>query len=85
MLRLLTIAALTLIAASGARADAWDDTLARARGQTVYWNAWGGDEQINAYIAWVGEQVAARYSVARRSAGSSPRRRRAATATARST
>jgi putative thiamine transport system substrate-binding protein len=63
MLRLLTIAALTLIAASGARADAWDDTLARARGQTVYWNAWGGDEQINAYIAWVGEQVAARYSV----------------------
>jgi putative thiamine transport system substrate-binding protein len=63
MLRLLTIAALTLITAFGARADAWDDTLAKARGQTVYWNAWGGDEQINAYIAWVGEQVAARYGV----------------------
>ena len=63
MLRLLTIAALMVIAASGARA-AWDDTLAAARGQTVYWNAWGGDEQINAYIAWVGEQVQARYGVA---------------------
>ena len=63
MLRLLTIAALTLIAASGARADAWDDRLAAARGQTVYWNAWGGDEQINAYIAWVGEQVKERYGV----------------------
>ena len=63
MLRLLTIAALTLITAFGARADAWDDTLAKARGQTVYWNAWGGDEQINAYIAWIGEQVAARYGV----------------------
>jgi putative thiamine transport system substrate-binding protein len=63
MLRLLTIAALTLITAFGARADAWDDTLAKARGQTVYWNAWGGDEQINAYIAWVGEQAAARYGV----------------------
>jgi putative thiamine transport system substrate-binding protein len=63
MLRLLTIAALMLAAASAARADAWDDTLAAARGQTVYWNAWGGDEQINAYIAWVGEQVAARYGV----------------------
>jgi putative thiamine transport system substrate-binding protein len=63
MRRLLMIAALTLIVASGARADAWDDTLAEARGQTVYWNGWGGDEQINAYIAWVGEQVAARYGV----------------------
>jgi putative thiamine transport system substrate-binding protein len=63
MLRLLTIVALTLIAASGARADAWDDTAAQARGQTVYWNAWGGDEQINAYIAWVGEEVADRYGV----------------------
>jgi putative thiamine transport system substrate-binding protein len=29
----------------------------------VYWNAWGGDEQINAYIAWVGEQVADRYGI----------------------
>ena len=63
MLRVLTIAALTLVTAFGARADAWDDTLAKARGQTVYWNAWGGDEQINAYIAWVGEQVAERYGV----------------------
>jgi putative thiamine transport system substrate-binding protein len=63
MLRLLTILALTLVAASGARADAWDDTLAEAQGQTVYWNAWGGDEQVNDYIAWVGEQVAERYGV----------------------
>ncbi len=62
MLRLLTVAALMLITASGARA-AWDDTLAAARGQTVYWNAWGGDEQINAYISWVGAQVAERYGV----------------------
>jgi putative thiamine transport system substrate-binding protein len=52
-----------LIALSGAKADDWDDTLAEARGQTVYWNAWGGDEQINEYIAWVGEQVAGRYGV----------------------
>jgi putative thiamine transport system substrate-binding protein len=63
MLRFLTIAALTLVTLAHARADAWDDTLAEARGQTVYWNAWGGDEQINAYIAWVGEQVAARYGI----------------------
>jgi putative thiamine transport system substrate-binding protein len=63
MLRVLTIAALTLLTAFGARAGAWDDTLAKARGQTVYWNAWGGDEQINAYIAWVGAELQKRKGV----------------------
>ena len=29
----------------------------------MYWNAWGGDEAINAYIRWVGERVAADYGV----------------------
>ena len=37
--------------------------LAEARGQTVHFNAWGGDDRINAYIAWVGEEVADRYGV----------------------
>jgi len=41
----------------------WAETLARARGQTVYWNAWGGDDRNNAYIAWVGEEVRRRYGV----------------------
>jgi len=63
MVRFLTIAALCLITLAGARAGDWDATLAEARGQTVYWNAWGGDEQINAYIAWVGAVVAERYGV----------------------
>lgn len=35
----------------------WQQALERAPGQTVYWNAWAGDERINAYIAWVGERV----------------------------
>lgn len=46
-----------------ALADSWSEVEARAKGQTVYWNAWGGDERINAYIAWVGEQVAASHGV----------------------
>ena len=55
--------ALAALPAGGAVADPWADVLAEARGQTVYWNAWGGDEQINAYIAWVGDQVRQRYGV----------------------
>jgi putative thiamine transport system substrate-binding protein len=41
----------------------WNEMLAKARGQTVYWNAWAGDEKTNAFIAWVGEQVKAQYGV----------------------
>jgi putative thiamine transport system substrate-binding protein len=54
-------------AASGlstsARADEWDDTLARARGQNVFFNAWAGDEASNAFIAWAGEEVEHRYGI----------------------
>ena len=42
---------------------AWRDVVDAARGQTVHFNAWGGDEKINAYIAWAGERVAALYGI----------------------
>ena len=56
------ILAATLGAASPALAD-WQATLDAARGQTVYWNAWGGDERTNAFIAWVGEETGRLYGV----------------------
>jgi putative thiamine transport system substrate-binding protein len=43
--------------------SSWTDIEAAARGQTVRWNAWAGDPKINAYIAWVGGQMVARYGV----------------------
>jgi putative thiamine transport system substrate-binding protein len=46
-----------------AQAQEWSQIEQKARGQTVYWNAWGGDEAINAYIRWVGERVAADYGI----------------------
>lgn len=63
------LAALVLLAGIGtakapdAKAESWSDILARARGQTVYWNAWAGDERINAYIQWVGTRVHAEHGV----------------------
>ena len=63
MLRALFALALWALAAGQAAAEPWTDTLAEARGQSVYWNAWGGDEQINAYIAWVAAQVQARFGI----------------------
>ena len=41
----------------------WAEILEAARGQTVYWNAWGGDERNNAFIQWVAEEVSARHGV----------------------
>ena len=41
----------------------WQSVRDAAKGQTVYFNAWGGSENINDYIAWAGEQVKARYGV----------------------
>lgn len=53
------LAALTLngAAALSASAQNWEETLAEASGQTLFFNAWGGDERINAYIAWAGDRV----------------------------
>ncbi len=62
MMRSLLILALGLGLATPALAD-WQQTLDAARGQTVYWNAWGGDARTNAFIAWVGEQTEAKYGV----------------------
>ncbi len=41
----------------------WPAVLAEAKGQTVYFNAWGGAEDINGYIAWAGGELQSRYGV----------------------
>ena len=41
----------------------WASVLDDAKGETVYWNAWGGAENINAYIAWAGTEIEKRYGV----------------------
>ena len=44
-------------------APAWSQIEAQARGQTVYFNAWGGSEAINGYIQWAAGIVLQRYGV----------------------
>lgn len=41
----------------------WAATLARARGQTVYFNAWAGSQNINAYLQWAGTESQKRFGV----------------------
>ena len=50
-------------AASGADNLPWTAIVAKARGQKVYWNTWGGDDRINAYIEWVSQTVPKQFGI----------------------
>lgn len=66
MVRLAALMALGL-AALPALADPdpsdWDAVLAEARGQTVYFHAWGGSAQANRFIAWAGQRISEDHGV----------------------
>jgi len=52
-----TLAAIALSSSSLVQAvepdSTWEEVLAEAKGQTVYFNAWGGSERINSYLVWL--------------------------------
>lgn len=52
-----------LLSANPANSSDWDEIVQKARGQTVYFNGWGGSDPINDYIRWAGDQVKERYQV----------------------
>ena len=41
----------------------WPAVLEEARGQTVYWYAWAGDQRTNDYIDWVAGRVDERFGI----------------------
>lgn len=59
----LAASASSLFLPATARAADWSATLAEAKDQTVYFNAWAGSDTINAYIKWAGDEVKARFGV----------------------
>ncbi len=44
-------------------AEDWTKIEQAAKGQTVYFNAWGGGEAINQYIDWAAAQAQQRYAI----------------------
>jgi putative thiamine transport system substrate-binding protein len=43
--------------------DDWSAIEQAAQGQTVYWNAWGGDSRTNDYLSWVADELEARHDI----------------------
>lgn len=41
----------------------WDAVIEEARGQTVYFNAWGGSPAINSYLEWAGGMLSERFGI----------------------
>lgn len=66
-MRTLLAASLVTFTAFAAQAEPdpsnWDAVVEEARGETVYWNAWGGSDTINSFIAWIGDRVTQDYGV----------------------
>lgn len=46
-----------------AYATGWSEIVQKARGQTVYFNGWGGSDPINDYVRWAADQVKHQYDV----------------------
>lgn len=59
------LAAFSVLPAAAADPDPknWDAVVEAARGQTVYFNAWGGSPNINSYIEWTAGELEKRYGI----------------------
>ncbi len=58
-----SMAVMIALATPAKASSDWEAVVETARGQSVYWNAWGGDERINEYIMWVAARVEEGYGI----------------------
>jgi len=63
MTRLITLFSMLLFTLTSHASDDWQKTLEAAKGQTVYFHAWGGSQEINQYIQWAGSNLKSNYNV----------------------
>ncbi|MBT1846562.1 ABC transporter substrate-binding protein [Enterobacter ludwigii] len=52
-----------LLAAPLFAADNWQAIQQQAKGQTVWFNAWGGDRAVNRYLEWVSGEMKTHYDI----------------------
>jgi len=62
-LAILISAFITSINSYGQPAQHFEQIIDKGKNQSVYFHAWGGDPQINAYITWLAIQVKAIYNI----------------------
>ncbi|UJF20164.1 ABC transporter substrate-binding protein [Vibrio sp. SS-MA-C1-2] len=41
----------------------WQTIVNSSRGETVYFNAWGGSQEVNQYLRWASKEIKSRYGI----------------------
>ncbi|MGR5286260.1 ABC transporter substrate-binding protein [Vibrio maritimus] len=57
------IAAALSTSSAFAEEKSWENIVKQAEGQSVYFHAWGGSQEINRYLQWAGKELKAQYGV----------------------
>lgn len=52
-----------LLTAPAFATDSWQSLQQQAKGQTVWFNAWGGDQAVNRYLDWVSGEMKTHYAI----------------------
>ncbi|MDB1123652.1 ABC transporter substrate-binding protein [Vibrio algarum] len=52
-----------LMSLSTYAAPSWQEIETKAKGQDVYFHAWGGSQEINAYLKWTEKELKSRYGI----------------------
>ncbi|MEW5279440.1 ABC transporter substrate-binding protein, partial [Citrobacter freundii] len=60
---LLCLSLMLCTLATFAQDDGWQQIKNDARGQTVWFNAWGGDNAVNQYLDWVSGEMKTHYAI----------------------
>ncbi|MCL9782038.1 ABC transporter substrate-binding protein [Vibrio sp. S4M6] len=63
MKRLFIFLSILLFSFTASSQEKWQDVIKQAQGQTVYFNAWGGSQQVNNYIQWAAQQLKKKYDI----------------------
>ncbi|BDU37480.1 putative ABC-type uncharacterized transport system, periplasmic component [Vibrio nigripulchritudo SFn27] len=63
MKKLISSLCIALLSLPTVASEQWKDIEMKARGQTVFFHAWGGSQQINNYLRWADKELQRRYGV----------------------
>ena len=63
MTKLITFISLLTFSISTLASDNWTDITDKAKGQTIYFHAWGGSQEVNRYIQWASSELKTQYDI----------------------
>ncbi len=63
MTKLITFFTGLLLSLNVIAENSWNEIIEKAKGQTVYFHAWGGSQEINNYLRWANQSLQKQYGI----------------------